>query len=202
MHIEHCISNSSIISVVIPCRKGENAETTLNSLTEQTFQNFDIIIVIDTEGKGASWARNYGFKEVKTPYVLFSDNDIQWQKHALEHMLATLEDFPQAAYTYGWYEKGDRVFVGRVPFRAHSLAKENFVSTMSLLRTKDFPGFDESLKRLQDWDLWLTLLRQKKIGVYCDSKLFYTKDRMNGITRTESLIEATKYIKQKHNLVD
>jgi hypothetical protein len=32
--------------------------------------------------------------------------------------------------------------------------------------------FDESLKRFQDWDLWLTLLAQNKTGVFVPEVLF------------------------------
>ena len=31
---------------------------------------------------------------------------------------------------------------------------------------ENFPGFDQSILRFQDWDLWLTMLDNNKIGVF------------------------------------
>jgi len=86
-------------------------------------------------------------------------------------------------------------------FSAERLLQTNFISTMSLIRTEAFPGFDERIQRLQDWDLWLTMLEQGKIGAYCGATVFSTKVR-NGITKNGRMgwDEANKIIKQKHNL--
>ncbi|OGH90192.1 MAG: hypothetical protein A2537_03520 [Candidatus Magasanikbacteria bacterium RIFOXYD2_FULL_36_9] len=41
-----------------------------------------------------------------------------------------------------------------------------------MIRTKDFVPFDESIKRFQDWDLWLTMLEQNKIGIFVPQILY------------------------------
>lgn len=86
-------------------------------------------------------------------------------------------------------------------FDAERLLQTNYISTMSLIRRVAFPGFDERIQRLQDWDLWLTMLGQGKTGVYCGATVFSTKER-DGITRNGSMgwDEANKIIKQKHNI--
>ena len=38
---------------------------------------------------------------------------------------------------------------------------------------KDFPGFDEHLKRFHDWDVWLTLAARGKNGVFLKKNLFH-----------------------------
>ena len=45
---------------------------------------------------------------------------------------------------------------------------------MSLIRRKDFPqsGWDESIKKLQDWDLWLQMLSEGKTGLWIPQVLF------------------------------
>ena len=59
--------------------------------------------------------------------------------------------------------------------------KGNIVSTMSLVRMSAKPRFDESLKRLVDWDLWLSLLPRK--GIHCGHpKLFETETIPSGIS--------------------
>ncbi len=188
-----------MITVVIPCRESENPYTTLRSLAKQTLQPAAIVVVHD-EGKGANWARNRGFEMVKTPYVLFSDNDIEWEPDALANLYNSLRMHATARYAYGWYEM-DGQRVNAIEFSAKVLRTNNYISTMSLIRAKDFPGFDETLQRLQDWDLWLTMLERGKVGVYCGHKIFSTKKRA-GITFGNGISweDARAIVARKHGL--
>jgi len=158
------------------------------------------IVSSDDDLKGANWARNEGFKGVDTEYVLFSDNDINWHENALESLLDTLERTPEASYSYGAYKIGS-ITQCNEKFNADELRKRNYISTMSLIRTKDFPGFDEKIQRFQDWDLWLTMLEQGKTGVYCGRIIFDTPLK-DGITHNGklTLFEAYNIIKDKHKL--
>jgi glycosyltransferase involved in cell wall biosynthesis len=188
-----------MITVVIPCRESENPYTTLRSLAKQTLQPTVIVIVYD-EGKGANWARNRGFSMVQTPFVLFSDNDIDWQPDALENLYHTLQAHSQASYAYGWYLM-DGLCHSNVVFGADRLRANNYISTMSMIRSIDFPGFDESLQRLQDWDLWLTMLGQGKTGAHCSKHIFTTKRRA-GITHGGGISweDARDIVARKHGL--
>lgn len=188
-----------MITVVIPCRESENPYTTLRSLAKQSLQPSAIVVVYD-EGRGANWARNRGFEMVQTPFVLFSDNDIEWEPYALESLYNTLQQQPQASYAYGWYEMNGAKF-GVIDFSADPLRSNNYISTMSLIHSDDFPGFDESLQRLQDWDLWLTMLEHDKLGVYCGHKVFSTKKRA-GITHGGGISweDARAIVARKHGL--
>lgn len=186
------------LSIIIPRRMEEGAELTLKSLATQTFKDFSTIVVPD-EGKGASWARNEGFKRVESEYVLFSDNDIDWKPNALEVMMSALRRYPKASYAYGRYKIGDLV-IGHKLFDPIALLKNNYISTMSIIRSKDFCGFDEKLKRFQDWDLWLTMTKQGKRGVYCNELIFETPLREGISIGGQAMIEALKAISDKHFL--
>lgn len=189
------------ITVVIPNRMSETPDVTVNSLNEQTFKDFKTVIVYD-QGKGANWARNEGFKQCDTPYVLFSDNDISWKPNALEVLVQTLNRFKLASYAYGRF-KVDDVIWGHQMFDPIKLLTANFVSTMSLLRSDDFRlcgGFDENLKGFQDWDLWLNLLiKHKKRGVYCNELIFTTEPRV-GISSNRDNLEVGRIINDKWDL--
>lgn len=89
-----------------------------------------------------------------------------------------------------------------LPFDREELKKHNYISTMSLIRAEDFSGFDEKIKRLQDWDLWLTMIEQGKTGVYCGKRIFSTKKGTeHKITAGyEDYKKAYDIIKRKHNL--
>jgi hypothetical protein len=193
-------ANERQLSVVVACREGSDAQMTLASLARQTFLDFDLIVSHD-QNRGANWARNRGFELVKTPFVLFSDDDIMWEPGALESMKAALDENPEVSYAYGSYSIPEIGTQCDVPFDAGCLRRNNFISTMSLVRTSHFPGFDESIQRFQDWDVWLTMLERGQTGVYCGSHIFETRFR-RGITYGGQVNaeEAIQIIKKKHNL--
>ena len=188
------------ITIVIPTRMSEDATITTDSLRFQTYQDFKIVIVPDQD-KGANWARNEGFKQCDTEFVIFSDNDISWKENALEVMMETLRHFPRTSYTYGRFKVGDKIW-GHQMFDPVKLLTANYISTMSLIRADDFRlcgGFDETLKGYQDWDLWLNLLiNHKKRGVYCNELTFTTEHR-EGIS-TNRTMEAARIINDKYKL--
>ena len=89
----------------------------------------------------------------------------------LEVMLSTLEKNPQASYAYSSFKYGFKIFK-LWPFDAEKLKKIPYIHTTSLIRREFFPGWDENIKRLQDWDLWLTMLEQGRAGVWINKILF------------------------------
>lgn len=192
------------ITVIIPCRKGSSPTITVDSLQKQTYTNIRIFTISDQYEMGANFCRNKGFIDhCDTKFVLFSDDDIEWEPYALEVLLDTLLRAPYASYSYGYYLRSDgRIFCDK-PFNPLKLLVNNYISTMSLIRSADFVPFDNSLKRLQDWDLWLNLLlNYERVGVYCGAKIFSTKIDPNGLTsdRNISYDEAESIIRKKYNI--
>lgn len=178
-----------MISVVIPVRKGGSPHIALESLAGQ-LEGCEVVIATDGLEAGANWARNRGFARSRGEFLLFSDDDIEWLPGAVEILAKTLDRSPAAAYAYGSYVLKDPAGISgnmagqvqcNVAFSASRLRDANFVSTMSLIRREAFPGFDESIHRLQDWDLWLTMLQSGHTGIYCGSMIFTTAIRP-GIT--------------------
>lgn len=188
------------ISVIIPIREVGSAEVTLHSLAQQTLQDFDVIVSWD-QGHGANWARNQGLAQAQTSFVLCSDDDIEWEPDALEVLHDCLLRHPEASYSYGSYYMPGVGEQCNVTFDAARLRKGNFISTMSLVRRADHPGFDETVQRAQDWDLWLTMLEQGKVGVYCGRRVFQSMVRP-GITYGNGVSwpEATRIVRAKHGL--
>lgn len=189
---------ADLVSVVIPTIGRASLATTIRSLNRQSHTPSEIIITYDS-GAGANWARNEGADKATCPYLLFSDDDITWEKGAIKDLLRALWSRPSAAYAYGWYEKEGNQYCNR-PFSARDLKQGNYISTMSLFRRDLFPGFDEQIQRLQDWDLYLTLLEEGYEGVYCGGKIFVTKEN-DGITRNSiPWEEADEIVRRKHGL--
>lgn len=191
------------ISVIIPTyQHGDTIETCLLSLFNQTFRNFEIIVVndgstdntievlekykdqikiINQENRGAPAARNRGFRESTGEFVIFCDADVEAKPEMLAKMLKALEKHPEASYAYSSFMWGRKKF-GLHEFDNEALKKTNYITSTSLIRRGHYPGWDESLKKFQDWDLWLQMLEQGHIGVWVPEFLFTIKPRRNGIS--------------------
>ncbi len=193
-----------MISIIIPVFNGEKTLIdTIKSIEKQTFQNFEVIIVndgstdktalvfekfaiknklindyyfINQSNKGAPAARNRGFKESRGSYLFFCDDDAVLRPDALEVMLRELSNNPSAAYVYPSFYWGRRLFK-LWPFSVERLKKMPYIHTMALIKRERFPdtGWDESIKKFQDWDLWLTMMENGQYGFFIDEPLFKIK---------------------------
>ncbi len=191
------------ISVIIPCyQHAGTIRRCLESVFGQTHAELEVIVVDDgstdrleaaiapfrsrltfirQENRGGPAARNRGFAASTGERAIFCDADIVLRRDALEKMLQALEAHPEAAYAYASFKFGWKKF--RLwPFDAARLKQMNYIHTTSLIRRERFPGFDESLKRFQDWDLWLTMMERGAIGVWIPETLFTVKPRKGGIS--------------------
>lgn len=130
-------------------------------------------LFINQSNAGAPAARNRGAREAQGDFLFFCDADAVLEPAALETMLNALSANPSAAYAYSSFYWGRKLFKAG-EFSAEKLKAGPFIHTMSLIRRADFPagGWDEKIKKLQDWDLWLTMLEQGKVGLGIDQVLF------------------------------
>jgi glycosyltransferase involved in cell wall biosynthesis len=185
-----------LISVVIPVyNQSKELAAALGSLKQQTYRHLEVIIVDDgsvppvesfdssllkvryvrQKNKGAPAARNKGFELSKGEYVIFWDADIvALDREMLGNMLAALKENPRVGYAYSDFYFGPKKMSAGA-FDPDRLKKINYITTTSLIRREVFPGFDESLRKFQDWDLWLTVLEQGYGGVYVPGYLFWIK---------------------------
>ena len=170
------------LGIVIPVGKSDNPKTTLQSLSRQSYQDFDVFVYWDTENKGVSYARNRGAEFSKNHYILFSDADIQWEPDGIERLVLALKADIYASYAYGPYEMGGKVQCN-LTFDAMYLKQQNYISTMSVIKRDYFLGFDEDLYRLVDWALWLKMLQNGHTGLYVGDKIIFKTKERDGITK-------------------
>jgi len=166
-----------MISVIIPVYNNyKTLGPCLSSVVRQTWQDIEVIVVDDgslysekirkivakfpnvklirQSNKGAPAARNKGFTESKGEYLLFLDADIILQEKALEKMIKKLSS-SEASFCYSAFRLGWKKYK-LVEYDYEKLKQFNYIHTSALIKRQFFPGFDESLKKFQDWDLWLT----------------------------------------------
>lgn len=195
-----------LISIVIPAwNHGPELVQCLASLEVQTYTPFEVIVVDDAStddtqtrlksvhpryplrvirlehNSGAPTARNRGADDAKGEYLLFLDADIELRPHALEVMERELVksgvQFAYPSFKFGW-----KVFKG-FAFDAERLKKMPYIHTSALMKKEVFPGFDESLKKFQDWDLWLTISEKGGKGIWIPEILFTIKNAKGTMSR-------------------
>ncbi|HTV41928.1 MAG TPA: glycosyltransferase [Candidatus Sulfotelmatobacter sp.] len=186
-----------LISVIVPTfNRTEMLVETLRSILNQTFRNFEIIVVNDAgcdvepavaqlgnqpiiclrheTNRGVPAARNTGLRAARGKYVAYLDDDDLYYPEHLQTLLNYLEAHPgAAAYTdaccsHQELVNGQWTVVRRdVPY-SHDwdndrVLVENFVPTLCFMHEKAFLEkagyFDETLRRHEDWDLWIRLSR-------------------------------------------
>lgn len=233
-----------MISIIIPLyNQAKELDVCLNSIKEQTYENYEIIVVNDRstdrlskiiakykkefgikiefmhnqENHGAPYTRNKGFRRSRGEFVLFCDADVDLHPEALELMMETLKEYGEASYAYSSFKYGHKNFK-LWAFDAEKLKEMPYIHSTSLIRRSHFPesGWDESLKRLQDWDLWLTMLKNGYKGAFVDKYLF----RIQGgghtmsswlpspcykfcpfLPKVKRYKEAMKVVKEKHGII-
>lgn len=163
--------------------------------------------------RGANAARNAGAREAQGGYIIFCDADISMEGEMLKKMLTALKNNPSASYAYSSFLWGRKAFK-LWPFDAQKLKETPYIHTTSLIKRSDFLGFDENIKRFQDWDLWLTMLLQGHAGVWIPEALFkvetggtmsawlpsFVYKLMPFLPAVKKYKKATKIIKEKHKL--
>lgn len=197
-----------LVSIVIPCYNSSKYMTnTLNSIKDQSYNYYEIIVVDDGSEKsetehlrnivnqfdgeikyfensnhGACHARNFGAGYASGEYILFCDSDVILDKNYLMKTIQALQSNSKASWAYCNFSVGvvkNKFF----PFDAKKLKKSNFCSTMSLVKSVHFVGFNETLKRLQDWEMFYRMSKLGLIGTWVNEFLFFAEDRP-GITRS------------------
>lgn len=185
-----------MVSVVIPSYNREKTiKFAVNSVLNQTYQDFEIIIVDDcsTDGSveviksmtdprirlveleengGACAARNRGVEEAKGEWIAFQDSDDEWLPEKLQKQLEQLEreqaDFSTCRmrrYYLGSQEKY-KMYPAKImkpeDYTYEAVLYRNCVTTPNLMVRRscfDKVKFDPEIKKYQDWDYALTLLK-------------------------------------------
>lgn len=172
------VDDGSDVPVVIPAKAGIHGKT-----VDPSFRWDDRLDLIRFEkNRGAPAARNEGFRRASGEYVMFLDADAVLEPDALEVMRNILDTDQQVDFVYAPVRWGFMT-IGGGSFDVERLKQANYIHTSALMRRSAFPGFDESLKKFQDWDLFLTMAEQGRRGAAVKRPLYSISERKTGMSR-------------------
>jgi glycosyltransferase involved in cell wall biosynthesis len=196
------------VSVIIPTMLKRKAFLEAHVLPMIENNESIEIIIVSNEGS-APHQRNMGAEKATQKYIMFWDDDCVMPQNYLKTLLNTLES-SNADYAYtGYYgiamnpnvEPNHNFVIESQNFNASVLRQYNYISTMALIKKASFIGFDETLKRFQDWSMWLSMLEQGKTGIFVPNIKFIAFFNDDGQTsKNNSQVDAYNIIKIKHNL--
>lgn len=190
-----------MISVVVPHLKSRDEFFYSKCLPSIELNNPREIFLMDDDS-GVQEKRNAGARRATSEFLFFCDDDIVLPEGFFTRMLDGIGSYDFAYCDYDAVNHPTKGFAGHRArhFDAAILRKMNYISTMSLVRRSAFPGFDVSLPRLQDWDLWLTMVANGSRGVYIRDLKFTAHWLDEGITKSGGWEAAQEMVKRKHGL--
>jgi glycosyltransferase involved in cell wall biosynthesis len=175
-------------------------------------KSIDFTLITKKENLGANSARNSALPLCKGEFVFIMDADSLLSSDAIEVLAYNLSSQPDSiGYTYCcfnrlWEAQGSFLVDPWSPpeFNPDTLKQNNYISMMSLIRRSVLPeeGFDTSVTRFQDWDMWLTLLERGIYGSKVDEVLFNAYVLKDGISKDQKTISGLReIILRKHGLM-
>lgn len=166
-----------LVSVIIPTyKRTDYLKLTLHSVLNQTFKDFEIIVVDDgtpndenlllcqtfnkvkyikiENSGGPARPRNIGIRESKGKYIAFVDDDDLWLSNKLEKQLAILENHPEFGLVHCCCQVIDE----------KGIEKKEIIGRPGSLGTKHG---DVSLRMIGNWTLMMPtpLIRREVIAL-------------------------------------
>lgn len=241
MALEKDTGKAPLVSVVMPTyRMGAFIADALRSVGEQTHPVWEVLVVDDhgpddgthehvrsfaaqfpdrvelivhTENKGVSAARNTGAQQARGEYLAFFDPDDLWLPDHLSKLLSkfgTAETVdavagpvmivregvaPRVSAMQGWQQR----------YFPHTLALYNFIQpSATLLRADAFRrvgGFDTDplIQHIEDYDLWIRLASSGSRFAFLNEPTSHYRQHAGGATSDEARMNRLDaYLRAKH----
>ena len=205
------LSKAPLVSVVIPNYNGSNyIFETIQSVINQTYKNWELIIVDDCstddslkiingihdprvsvvklqENKGAAVARNTAIEISKGRLIAFLDNDDLWISNKLEKQVGfMLENDLMFTYTdyYKLSEKGKFHIKCIKKVTYNDLLKNNYILTSTVIYNADVLGkiYMENIRKRQDWSLFINVIKESKIAIGLSIPLTLYRKHANSLS--------------------
>jgi len=211
-------TNKPLVSVIIPCyNTAQYIQETLDSVFNQTYQNIEVIAIDDGSTDNTLQklnenqknhpqlkvitqqntyniiARRNAAKHAKGKYLIFLDSD---DKIASEYVSKCCEVAEQDESIAAVYSKADffdaKNGQWQLPeFKLPDFLYRNCIYISALIRKSEFDkvgGFDENLTQFEDWELYISLIKNGGKLYRLSETLFYYRQRedLSSVSNTAS----------------
>lgn len=185
---------SPLISIIVPCyNQAPYLDECLQSVLDQTYQNWECIIIDDgssddtekaakywiekdrrflyyrKQNGGVSSARNLGIKESKGAWILPLDGDDKIGKDYLRSAIEKAEEGFDLVYCAADYFGVMNREFDLPDYSFKELLKNNVIFCSALFKKEKLNGlrYDENLIHgLEDWEFWISYLSQDDMKVF------------------------------------
>lgn len=209
----------TLVSIIVPAYNASNTILdTIKSIDEQTYTNFECIIVDDgsndsaelcknisdylskdkykylkKENGGVSSARNWGVKNASGDYLMFIDSDDKIESSYIEKCLNILEMRPDLAFVctnVQEFERSNNKISHKIVNLKEFIFHNAVFPCIALMRTADFKragGYDEKLKVCEDWNLYISLLKNNEKYFVIPEYLYFYRKRSDLSSLTDQI---------------
>ena len=204
------------ISVIIPCyNQGQYLDEAVDSVLEQTFRDFEIIVVNDgskdnfttdlldsyqkpqttvihTTNQGLASARNNGIKAAQGEYILPLDADDKIGKEYLAEAVKVLDNNPGIGIVYcGAEVLGKPGKKWALPeYSLEEMLIDNIIFCSSFFRRQDWEavgGYDPAMTYgWEDYDFWLALIEKGLLVYKIPQVLFFYRTVADSMVRSKA----------------
>lgn len=215
------MNNKPIVSVIVPCYNlGKFLPEALNSLIEQTFSDWECVIVDDgstdntksialeyvrkdsrfiyyyKENEGVCIAKNFAISKSKGKYILPLDSDDLIEPEYIEEAVSILDNNSDIRLVYcdGIFFGEKSGLIDNADYSFELLLYSNLIHNSALFYKKDFDdtgGYSLEMKDgLEDWEFWINLLKGEKKTFKIPKP--YLRYRIRSVSRSKGLSKDLK----------
>ncbi|MCF4100657.1 glycosyltransferase [Gillisia sp. M10.2A] len=168
-------------------------DTTVKIVQECAAASSKIKLLISSENQGAGVARNKGIKAATGTYIAFLDADDLWFPEKLSIQLKFMQE-RGLQMTFSSYEliseSGEKLhkMVEALPLLSYNkLLRSNYVGNLTGIYSVEILGkiYNASIRKRQDWALWLSVLKETGNVEGITAPLAYYRIRRESISNNK-----------------
>lgn len=202
-----------LVSVIIPVyNSAKYIEETINSVLNQIYQNFEIIIVDDCstddsckiienlkdkrirlikleKNSGVAVARNTAIENANGQYIAFLDSDDTWVRNKLQLQMEQMEEEVSFSYTaIGMIDEKNQIVKEHISVPVECsyrlLQKNTLIATSTVLLDRNYIRYFKmpNMRSGQDYATWMMILREGIVAHGINKPLVFYRKRNSSLS--------------------
>ena len=172
-----------------------------------------IVFLKNEKPMGANYCRNMGIEASKGNYIAFLDDDDEWYPDKIQSQISLLKDNDECAICFTgkecfyYFDKATITYISSPSSSSDptDILVGNYIGTNSSVLIKKVAlveeKYDLNLPALQDWDLWIRILKNNK-SCYVNKPLVKYNTFLNSNTKTKHISSSVEKYKKAFALIE